>query len=244
VADWSDEEHHPAGVYLDLDPRRLRQGRLDVVSSRLHFGAATLFPQLSQRWDEGARDVVMTLWNAGLRFPALASRRAGEAVADRYGWTHPEEHRPGLYPDALAMVLEAQAADPWSMALVLERLHYEGYNYKDAQHAQTALGLLACRAYGSGRVEVGEVERGFLMGSISHGPMWGWAAGMAQDYTLQRRATAVESLGRTDPEAALHHAVDLAYDRRSTSQDVPGLFRPLAQRSSEPIWERLCDLHG
>jgi hypothetical protein len=241
IGTWEEDEHHPGPVYLDLDPRRLRQGRLDALFRQVHWGVVGALPRVLRAWaapgSQAHSASLETLWVQGHRSPAVAvqlfayrSVRFGDLLS---GLTPPEARR---------VLDEAVAVDPLSAALHYQRYRSVQRGYQQPDTARLATPLLDCHAWSRGAASAESVETVLGATATFQPAVYGDLAPLAADFSLDARRAAVDTV--PDPERALRLAVDWAYDSRRTDAELDTLLRPLAARSAEPVWTRLCEFRA
>lgn len=233
---WEEEEHHPGPLYLDLDPRRLRAGRLDVVYGRMHWGPVGQLHRTLAAWSTsgGSSAHAASLeraWQSGHRSPAVASRLATYASLDAFS-----------SPKARAYLDAGIAADPLSLALRLDHaVRFRGPR-DDPATASQLLPMLACHAWSRTADAETTLISKLGVAAAFHPAVFGDLAELAADFSRERRRSAVDTVG--DRELAMRLAVDWAYEGGRTDLELDGLLRPLAAQSSEPVWSRLCAFRG
>ncbi len=242
---WEEEEHHPGPLYLDLDPRRLRDGSLDLVFAQAHFGPVKDMGATLSAWQVAGGSAshcaaLTRLWLSGHRSAAVAVQ-----LAAYHSNIDGDDLLEGYSSDTVRTLLqEALAADPYSAVVHYQRYGRFGGSYKEPAAAQLALPLLSCHAWGRGAATSKSIQLMLRLTASFQPELFGDLAGLAEDFTLDARRAAVDSFADSQPELALRLAVDWAYDIRRTDEELESLLRPLAARSSEPIWSRLCEFNA
>ena len=242
VGIWAEEEHHPGPVYLDLDPRRLRAGHLDVLIGRLHYGPVERISETLAAWSTTASSVAQAtaltaLWESGQRCAAVAELSASLVNLDGMG--RREAYRS---QEALAFLEAAIDVDPLSLSLRYTLQARQDLHPEMSEKAAMVLAYLDCHTWSRGNVTLDAIAASLDLAASFHPSVFGNRLDLALDYSLDGRRKAVDTT--SDPERALHLAVDWAHDTDRTDAELEDLLRPLAARSAEPVWSRLCEFRS